>query len=68
MQPSLHPYEAAPNWMRALMSLVETVRTSGPELRLTELVKTRASQINGSTYCIRVHTSDARAIGETADA
>jgi AhpD family alkylhydroperoxidase len=33
--------------------------------RLRELVRVRASQINGCTYCIDMHTKDARAIGET---
>jgi AhpD family alkylhydroperoxidase len=33
--------------------------------RLRELVRIRASQLNGCAYCINVHTKDARAIGET---
>jgi AhpD family alkylhydroperoxidase len=33
--------------------------------RLRELVRVRASQLNGCAYCIDVHTRDARAIGET---
>ncbi|MGH2885485.1 MAG: carboxymuconolactone decarboxylase family protein [Solirubrobacteraceae bacterium] len=33
--------------------------------RLRELVRVRASQINGCAYCIDMHTKDARAIGET---
>ena len=33
--------------------------------RLRELVRIRASQLNGCAYCIDVHTRDARAIGET---
>ena len=33
--------------------------------RLRELVRIRASQINGCAYCIDMHTKDARAIGET---
>ena len=36
-----------------------------PEPRLFELVKIRASQINGCAYCIDMHTKDARAVGET---
>jgi AhpD family alkylhydroperoxidase len=34
-----------------------------PELR--ELIRIRASQLNGCAYCIDMHTKDARAIGET---
>src|SRR5205814_6305635 len=33
--------------------------------RLRELVRTRASQLNGCAYCIDMHTKDARAGGET---
>jgi AhpD family alkylhydroperoxidase len=33
--------------------------------RLHELVRIRASQLNGCAYCIDMHTKDARAIGET---
>ena len=33
--------------------------------RLRELVRIRASQLNGCAYCIDMHTKDARAIGET---
>ena len=35
------------------------------DARLRELVRVRASQINGCAYCIDMHTKDARAIGET---
>src|ERR1700742_3184467 len=37
----------------------------GPDARLRELVRIRASQLNGCAYCIDMHTKDARAIGET---
>jgi AhpD family alkylhydroperoxidase len=38
---------------------------SGLEPELLELVKTRASQINGCAFCLDMHTKDARAMGET---
>lgn len=41
------------------------LQNSGLEPALRELVKTRASQINGCAYCIDMHTKDARAQGET---
>jgi AhpD family alkylhydroperoxidase len=41
------------------------VRSSGLEASLLELVKTRASQINGCAWCLDMHTKDARARGET---
>jgi AhpD family alkylhydroperoxidase len=41
------------------------VKSCGLELTLLELVKIRASQINGCAFCIDMHTKDARAMGET---
>jgi AhpD family alkylhydroperoxidase len=41
------------------------VRACGLERGLLELVKLRASQINGCAYCVDMHTKDARANGET---
>ena len=41
------------------------VENCGLEHSLLELVKTRASQINGCAYCLDMHTIDARALGET---
>src|ERR687888_2357572 len=37
----------------------------GFDRRLRELVRIRASQLNGCAYCIDMHTKDARAVGET---
>jgi len=49
----------------AKMSALEgCVSQSGLEKSLLELVKTRASQINGCAFCIDMHTKDARAAGE----
>ena len=48
-----------------LAALSATVKTSGLEAPLLELVKMRASQINGCAYCIDMHSKDARAAGET---
>jgi len=47
------------------MALGKAINTSGLEPSLQELVKTRASQLNGCAYCIDMHTKDARAAGET---
>jgi AhpD family alkylhydroperoxidase len=49
----------------ALHRLSEVVEASGLEEPLLELVKIRASQVNGCAYCIDMHTKDARATGET---
>ena len=37
----------------------------GVDARLRELIRIRASQLNGCAYCIDMHTKDARAVGET---
>src|SRR2546422_6260288 len=57
--------KVAPEGIRALSGLEAYVRSSGLEPGLLDLVKTRASQINGCAYCIDMHTKDARARGET---
>ena len=65
MKPRLNPYKAAPEAMKALVALEKYVQESGLDHSLIDLVKTRASQINGCAYCIYMHTSEARAHGET---
>jgi len=55
----------SPEAMRAMAALERFVQGSGLESRLVELVKLRASYINGCAYCVDVHTKDARAAGET---
>ncbi len=51
--------------MKAMYGLEAPLRKSALDPGLRELVKTRASQINGCAYCIDMHTKDARARGET---
>ena len=48
----------------ALISVETVVASSSLEPRLLELVKVRASQINGCASCLDLHTKDARALGE----
>jgi AhpD family alkylhydroperoxidase len=48
-----------------MQGLEKYVRASGLESSLLELVRLRASQMNGCAYCIDMHTKDARAAGET---
>ena len=50
---------------QAILTLQRQVETSGLEHSTLELVKIRASQINGCAYCLDMHTKDARAAGET---
>lgn len=55
----------APEGIKAMWGLETYVRHCGLEHSLLELVKTRASQINGCAFCLDMHTKDARAQGET---
>src|SRR6266571_7199514 len=55
----------SPEGYRAMMALNEFAEHSGLEHPLLELVKIRASQLNGCAYCIDMHTIDARAGGES---
>lgn len=64
MTARLNAREAAPEIMKAVGGLQLQIETSGLEKSLLELVKIRASQINGCAYCIHKHTSDARQAGE----
>jgi AhpD family alkylhydroperoxidase len=57
--------KAFPEGIHAVLNLEKAIRSSGLEPPLLELVKTRASQLNGCSYCIDMHTKDARAAGET---
>ena len=50
---------------RAMLALGREVETAGIDKTLYELVKIRASQMNGCAYCIDMHTKDARAMGES---
>ncbi len=55
----------SPGALTALLGLEKYVRQTGLEPSLMELVKLRASQLNGCAYCVDMHTKDARARGET---
>ena len=57
--------KVAPKALQAMFALEEYSRGSGLEPELLELVRLRASQINGCAYCVDMHTKDARANGET---
>jgi AhpD family alkylhydroperoxidase len=56
---------AAPGAYEAMIGLERYVKQSGIESSLLELVKVRASQINGCAFCLDMHTKEARAAGET---
>ncbi len=64
-RPRVAAREKAPEAYQAMAALERYIRRCGLEQPLIELVKLRASQINGCAYCIDMHTKDARAAGET---
>jgi AhpD family alkylhydroperoxidase len=65
MEPRID-YKKAPQGVLQAMSAVDRyVKQSGLEPGLVELVKMRASMINGCAYCIDMHSKDARAGGES---
>jgi AhpD family alkylhydroperoxidase len=57
--------QAAPDALQAQMAMESYVRRSGLDPALVELVKLRASYLNGCAYCVDMHTKDARVAGET---
>ncbi|CAB3781890.1 hypothetical protein LMG28614_01310 [Paraburkholderia ultramafica] len=65
MEARLNFYKANPTAIKALMGVEERIGKSALEKSLTELVRLRASQINGCAYCVDMHSSDARKGGET---
>ena len=64
-KPRIDAHKAAPEAYEAMLALERYLHRCGLEHSLIELVKLRASQINGCAYCIDMHTKDARAAGET---
>jgi len=58
-------YSLAPEAIKIMMEMEKYTKTSGIDRTLRELVKIRASQLNGCAYCINMHTTEARKMGET---
>ena len=67
METRLDAYKAAPQTMQIMLDLQAKVSASGLEHSLQELVKIRASHINGCAFCLHMHTRDARAKGENEE-
>jgi len=66
MKPRIDFTRVSPRALQAMLGLQTYVNNSGLEHNLLELVKMRASQINGCAYCLDMHTKDAIAAGESA--
>jgi AhpD family alkylhydroperoxidase len=65
MQTRLDFYKANPSAIKALLAVEERIGKSSLEKSLAELVRLRASQINGCAFCVDMHVTDARKGGET---
>ncbi|POA31520.1 MULTISPECIES: carboxymuconolactone decarboxylase family protein [unclassified Pseudomonas] len=65
MQSRVDFYTASPDALKAMIALESAVTKLPLEKSLIELVKLRASQINGCAFCVDMHTADARKGGET---
>lgn len=65
MEIRLDYMKVRPESLQTLLKLEGYVKNSGLDHKLVELIKIRASQINGCAFCLDMHTKDARAAGET---
>ncbi|MFM0213634.1 carboxymuconolactone decarboxylase family protein [Paraburkholderia sediminicola] len=65
MEQRLDFYKANPAAIKVLLGVEERIGKSALEKSLTELVRLRASQINGCAFCVDMHTTDARKGGES---
>lgn len=65
MQQRIDVTKVSPAVYQAAAALQMYVDQSGLDAKLRELIKIRASQINGCAFCLAMHTRDARKIGET---
>ena len=58
-------FKVNPGIIQAMFGLERQIRKAGFDHKLLDLVKMRASQLNGCPYCLDMHSKDARAQGET---
>lgn len=65
LQQRINYYKAAPKALQIMMEMEKYTETTSIDQKLQELIKIRASQINGCAYCLNLHTSDTRKMGET---
>ncbi|HUK60333.1 MAG TPA: carboxymuconolactone decarboxylase family protein [Stellaceae bacterium] len=63
MTPRLDPKKVAPGAYNAMLTLEKYVRECGIDPALADLLRMRASQINGCAYCLDMHSKDARKEG-----
>lgn len=67
MEMRIDKNKVTPEVLRAMLALESAVGKLGLESKLLDLVRLRASQINGCAYCIDMHSKDLRAAGEAEE-
>ena len=67
MSERINPWAAAPQLINQMVDYSKSVEAAGLEKSLLELVKIRASQINGCAICLHMHADEARRQGESED-
>ncbi|WP_404362291.1 carboxymuconolactone decarboxylase family protein [Corallococcus coralloides] len=67
MKTRMNAFAVAPEAVNLMLEFSKKVEALGLEPSLRELVKIRASQLNGCAFCIHMHTRDARAQGMTEE-
>ena len=65
MTQRLNPFTAARGAVKAMMAVEKAISESGLDESLLELVRMRASQINGCAFCLHLHATNARKAGES---
>jgi AhpD family alkylhydroperoxidase len=65
MEARIDLMHVSPGIMHAMLGLERQVQKAGLDSKLLDLVRMRASQINGCAFCLDMHSKDARANGET---
>jgi AhpD family alkylhydroperoxidase len=64
MTPRLNIFQSAPEGTKAMIEVEKSIASSGLEHSLLELVRIRASQINGCAFCLHMHVTEAIRNGE----
>ena len=65
MKARIDVMHVSPGIIQSMLGLERQIRQAGFDSKLLDLVRMRASQINGCAYCLDMHSKDARAAGET---
>lgn len=65
MEMRVNYYDEAPEAIKIMVEMEKYTKSTDIDRKLRELIKIRASQINGCANCLNMHTTDARKMGET---